>query len=211
MAWQEPSEARAYCTGLAAASAPPRAGGSSTLNVCAPVVTSTSVTPTSVPSAVNSTCPLAGSLAMALLVSSISATSDMEAPRAGRVATPIHVATPHSRPFRPTLSRYAASGRTYGDVPPRASGGPRGVIPPDFIAPWAPRRGRGAGRGAGPGGGGSGSRRVPTTAGTRRGHSPCRDGSVNEPAVHDRTGKRPARGGCSYFLRFLSGRGKTWF
>src|ERR1700749_4508468 len=90
MAWQEPSEARAYCTGLAAASAPPRAGGSSTLNVCAPVVTSTSVTPTSVPSAVNSTCPLAGSLAMALLVSSISATSDMEAPRAGRVATPIH-------------------------------------------------------------------------------------------------------------------------
>src|ERR1700753_1307716 len=37
MAWQEPSEARAYCTGLAAASAPPSAGGSATLNVCAPV------------------------------------------------------------------------------------------------------------------------------------------------------------------------------
>src|ERR1700744_2641971 len=102
MAWQEPSEARAYCTGLAAASAPPRAG-----------VTSPSVTPTSVPSAVNSTCPLAGSLAMALLVSSISATSDMEAPRAGRVATPIHVGTPihdHFDRHCPDMRRVDLSG-----------------------------------------------------------------------------------------------------
>src|ERR1700743_3617989 len=129
MAWQEPSEARAYCTGLAAASAPPRAGGSSTLNVCAPVVTSTSVTPTSVPSAVNSTCPLAGSLAMALLVSSISATSDMEAPRAGRVATPIHVATPmhdHFDRHCQDMRRVAGPTATYrrGQV-----GGPGGSSP----------------------------------------------------------------------------------
>src|ERR1700761_1906981 len=91
MAWQEPSEARAYCTGFAAASAPPRAGGSSTLNVCAPVLMSPSVTPASVPSAVNSTCPLAGSLAMALLVSSISETSDMGSSQGKAVwLPPIH-------------------------------------------------------------------------------------------------------------------------
>src|SRR5271156_1252985 len=77
MAWQDPSDASAYCTGFAATSAPPRAGGSSTLKVCAPVLTSTSVTPTSVPCAVNAAWALAGSSVIALRVSAMSASNDI--------------------------------------------------------------------------------------------------------------------------------------
>src|SRR6266567_6656840 len=76
MAWHDPSEANAYCTGFAAASAPPSAGGSSTLNVCAPVRTSTSVTPTSVPCAAKTACAFAASSATALRVSAMSVLSD---------------------------------------------------------------------------------------------------------------------------------------
>src|ERR1700761_8570638 len=77
MAWQEPRDASAYCTGLAAASAPPSAGGSSTLNVCAPVLMSTSVTPTSVPCAANTACAWAASASIALWLSAITASSDI--------------------------------------------------------------------------------------------------------------------------------------
>src|ERR1035438_6404012 len=77
MAWHDPSEASAYCTGFAATSAPPSAGGSSTLKECAPVRMSTSVTPTSVPWAVNRACAFAGSSATALRVSAMSELSDI--------------------------------------------------------------------------------------------------------------------------------------
>jgi hypothetical protein len=65
MAWRDPSDASAYCTGFAATSAPPSAGGWSTLKVCAPVRMSTSVTPTSVPCALKSAWALARSSATA--------------------------------------------------------------------------------------------------------------------------------------------------
>ena len=80
MAWQDPSDASAYCTGFAAASAPPSAGGSSTLKVCEPVLMSTSVTPTSVPCAVNTACAFAASPTMALRVSAMSVSSDIGPP-----------------------------------------------------------------------------------------------------------------------------------
>src|ERR1700722_15201799 len=76
MAWHDPSEASAYCTGFPATSAPPSAGGSSTLKECSPVRISTSVTPTSVPWAVNRACAFAGSSATALRVSAMSELSD---------------------------------------------------------------------------------------------------------------------------------------
>src|ERR1700689_1794715 len=72
MAWQEPSDASAYCTGFAATSAPPSAGGSSTLKVWVPVRTSTSVMPTSVPWALKTACAFAASSATALRVSAMS-------------------------------------------------------------------------------------------------------------------------------------------
>jgi alkanesulfonate monooxygenase SsuD/methylene tetrahydromethanopterin reductase-like flavin-dependent oxidoreductase (luciferase family) len=69
--------ASAYCTGFAATSAPPSVGGSSTLKECSPVWISTSVTPTSVPWAVNRACAFAGSSATAWRVSAMSELSDI--------------------------------------------------------------------------------------------------------------------------------------
>ena len=80
IAWQAPSDASAYCTGFAAALAPPTEAGSSTLKLCAPVLISTSVTPTSVPCAANTTCPFAASLARTSRVLAMSVASDMGPP-----------------------------------------------------------------------------------------------------------------------------------
>src|ERR1700733_14480107 len=77
MAWHDPSEASASCTGFAATSAPPSAGGSSTVKECAPVRTSTSVMPTSVPRAEKTACALEESSATAFRVSSMSVASDI--------------------------------------------------------------------------------------------------------------------------------------
>src|ERR1039458_240035 len=103
MAWHDPSEASANCTGFAATSAPPSAGGSSTLKECAPVRISTSVTPTSVPWAANRACAVAGSSATALCVSAMSELSELSdtADLPGRAE---HI---YSLQYRPILSRKA--------------------------------------------------------------------------------------------------------
>src|ERR1700761_2787306 len=103
MAWQEPRDASAYCTGLAAASAPPSAGGSSTLNVCAPVLMSTSVTPTSVPCAANTACAWAASASIALRLPAMTASIDI-APSCGRnqLSGIFYLTDLHCQDYRPT-------------------------------------------------------------------------------------------------------------
>src|SRR5215469_14191879 len=75
MAWQDPSEASAYWTGFGAVPPPPSARGSSAVKVWVPVCISTSVTPVSVPLALNRTWAAAGSLATAVRVASMTVLS----------------------------------------------------------------------------------------------------------------------------------------
>src|SRR5262252_6354000 len=87
MAWQDPSEASAYSTGFGALPSPPSAGGSSTVNAWVGVRTSTSVTPVSVPCALNSAWPAAGSSVTALRVSAMTVLSVTVPPRYVRRTT----------------------------------------------------------------------------------------------------------------------------
>src|ERR1700722_16814709 len=116
MAWHDPSEASAYCTGFAATSAPPSAGGSSTLKECAPVRISTSVTPTSVPWAVNRACAFAGSSATALRVSAMSVLSDTaDLPGRAEPASQAGAEPGYSLQCHLTLSRKRNSVSAAGD------------------------------------------------------------------------------------------------
>src|SRR5580704_15374744 len=138
MAWHDPSEASAYCTGFAATSVPPSAGGSSTLKECAPVRMSTSVTPTSVPSAVNRACAFAESSATALRVSAMSELSDTAdlpggaepASRQGRAwsFSIMSLGFVKKEAFRPLRPRPLPGSPPYGQVPREVADHLAGVV-----------------------------------------------------------------------------------